>query len=131
MSCSGTIYIDAGATKSIISNAKTSLFSAGIVHVEGTFSDQQSVRIVTIVRTVPSAPKVSDIHVDGRYSIIEVGKGLVNYTSDQIERIKGRKSSEIVEVLGFMETEWVVHRDNLVVTFTCDVEDLVLEVGSK
>ena len=46
----------------------------------------------------------------------EIGRGLTNYDSDHIERIKGLRSSEIEDALSYCPYEEVVHRDNLVVT---------------
>ena len=42
------------------------------------------------------------------------GRALVNYPSNEVVRILGRKSGEIVKILGCCEYEEVVHRDNLV-----------------
>jgi glutamate 5-kinase len=38
----------------------------------------------------------------------------VNYSSQDAERIKGRKTSEIESILGYKYSDEVVHRDNLV-----------------
>ena len=43
----------------------------------------------------------------------EVGRALVNYSSTEIARIKGLQSSEIVEVLGFAESDYVSLRENV------------------
>jgi glutamate 5-kinase len=40
--------------------------------------------------------------------------GLVNYPSDELERIRGCRSERIAQILGCCEYEEVVHRDNLV-----------------
>jgi len=39
---------------------------------------------------------------------VDVGRGLANYNWQEIERIKGLKSSEIEQVLGYSESEHVV-----------------------
>ena len=43
----------------------------------------------------------------------EVGRAVVNYSSAEVARIKGLKSSEIGEVLGYAETEYVAFRENV------------------
>ncbi|KAL0947689.1 hypothetical protein HGRIS_013777 [Hohenbuehelia grisea] len=40
--------------------------------------------------------------------VIEVGRGLANYNSDQISRVKGLKSSQISSLLGYADSEYVV-----------------------
>ena len=50
----------------------------------------------------------------------EFARGLTNYTSDEIERIKGLKSRQIAEILGQCPYEEVIHRDNMVVLSNAD-----------
>ena len=45
----------------------------------------------------------------------EFARGLANYSAEEVERIKGRKSSEIEGILGYKHSDEVVHRDNLVI----------------
>ena len=45
----------------------------------------------------------------------EFAKGLVNFSSETLARIKGLKTTEIQRQLGPQEYEEVVHRDNLVI----------------
>ncbi len=42
-------------------------------------------------------------------------RGIANYSNVEVEKIRGRKSGEIADILGYMETPEVVHRDNLVI----------------
>jgi glutamate 5-kinase len=42
-----------------------------------------------------------------------VGKGIASYSADELRRVKGRKSSEIREILP-RATEEAVHRDYFV-----------------
>jgi glutamate 5-kinase len=44
----------------------------------------------------------------------QIAKGIVNYASEDIDRIKGRKTSDIETILGFKYSDEVIHRDNLV-----------------
>jgi glutamate 5-kinase len=45
----------------------------------------------------------------------EFARGLTSYSSDEIEKIKGKKSSEIEKTLGYKDYDEVIHRDNLVI----------------
>jgi glutamate 5-kinase len=87
----GELEIDNGAAAAIKNNQ--SLFAAGIVRITGTFNAQQCVIL-----------KCKD----------EIGRGLVNYSSQDISKIIGKSSTEIAQILGFRETEHVIHRDNIV-----------------
>jgi len=42
------------------------------------------------------------------WELEEVGRGLANYNSEQIKRVKGMKSSYIAEALGYADSEYVV-----------------------
>src|SRR5262249_18205394 len=42
----------------------------------------------------------------------EVGRALVNYSSQEIARIKGLQSTDIVAVLGYADSEYVALREN-------------------
>ncbi|CAO3596028.1 unnamed protein product [Absidia cylindrospora] len=95
----GTIYIDAGAAKAVVAvGLRSSLFAAGIVDVQGTFNAHQAVKIC----------------LRGDEGDVMIGKGLVNYSSSEIARIKRCNSSEIAAVLGYVNADCVIHRDNLV-----------------
>ncbi|KAI8618533.1 glutamate 5-kinase [Chytriomyces sp. MP71] len=96
----GAVYVDAGAVAAL--RKRNSLFAAGIVQVEGVFSAQQTVRILHKVEA-------------GGERVVEVGKGLANYGSNEIARIKGCKSYEIHLVLGYVDSDCVIHRDNIVI----------------
>ena len=48
------------------------------------------------------------LSLDGK----SVGTGLVNYRASEIEKIKGKKSTEIEKILGFKYSDEVIHRDN-------------------
>ena len=50
-----------------------------------------------------------------------LGIGLANYSSADIDKIKGLKSDRIKQVLGHKSYDEVIHRDNLAIT----VEDEV------
>jgi glutamate 5-kinase len=90
----GRLVVDDGALAGI--QGRGSLFAAGVTRVEGSFVAQTAVAIVSAST--------------GR----EVARGLANYASTEVERIRGCKSSEIEARLGYIEADCVVHRHNLV-----------------
>lgn len=97
----GTIYIDSGAAKAVVTHGlRSNLFAAGIVDVQGTFNAHQAVQIC--FRQTPGSEEVV------------IGKGLANYSSSEITRIKRCNSSEISAILGYVNADCVIHRDNLV-----------------
>ena len=91
----GRLSIDAGAVEALVSKGK-SLLPSGITRVEGRFEAGDGVGCV--------AP-------DGR----EVAKGLVNYSSTDMNRIKGAKTAEIARILGTKDYDEAIHRNNLVI----------------
>ena len=91
----GSIRIDEGAEKALVGKNK-SLLSSGILEVSGKFADGDVVEIISHRRKV-------------------IARGLSNYSSEEIEKIKGKKSESIEGILGYKDYDEVVHRDNLVV----------------
>ncbi|MCR4441257.1 MAG: glutamate 5-kinase [Peptococcaceae bacterium] len=91
----GTIWLDEGAQKAILEKGK-SLLPSGITRIEGQF---QRGHVVCIMG-----------------SSGEIGRGIVNYGSNELEKIKGRQSKEIAAVLGYKDEDEVIHRDNLSLT---------------
>jgi len=90
----GRILVDQGAREALLDAGK-SLLPSGIVRVEGDFARGECVDIA-------GADKKS------------IARGIVNYSSSDIGKIKGSKSIEIERKLGYKYTEEVVHRDNMV-----------------
>lgn len=100
----GTIFVDQGAANAMVTpNIKSSLFAAGIVDVEGSFVGQQAVNITLRKKKE-----------DGSFDDIVIGKGIANYSSVEVSRIKRCRSSEIPAILGYVDADCVIHRDNLV-----------------
>ena len=119
----GTLYIDFGAHRALAS--KAGLLPAGIINVEGHFAQQEAVRLVVIPRSAvqedwQSAPPVDAVEGGGvpiqPAASLEVGRALVNYSSAEIARIKGMKSTEIGSVLGYADSEYVALRENISLT---------------
>jgi len=101
----GTVYIDAGAHRALAS--KAGLLPVGVVDVEGTFAQQEAVRLVAVERL----PKSSNRLWEGPG--VEVGRALVNYSAGEIARIKGVRSNEIHGLLGYADSEYVALRENI------------------
>ena len=73
-----------------------SMLAAGIVGTQGEFQKGDVVALC-----------------DAEGSVI--ARGLTNYSSADVERIKGLKSEKIAHVLGRRPYEEVIHRDNLAI----------------
>jgi len=89
----GQLLIDNGAVAAIKRN--NSLFAAGITSVRGAFGLHQAVALISAT------------------SGEEIARGIVNYTSNEIERIRGRHSNEISTILGYVEADCVIYRQNV------------------
>jgi glutamate 5-kinase len=90
----GSLQLDAGASKALLDKG-VSLLAVGITKVSGNFQ---------------RGDVVSCLNEDGN----EIARGLVNYEAMEAERIKGKASSEIEGVLGYIDEAEMIHRDNLV-----------------
>jgi len=90
----GKLTLDAGAVK-VLRNSGRSLLAVGVKFVDGDF-----------VR----GEVVSCVDEQGR----EVARGLVNYNAQEARRIMGQPSSAIHKILGYVDEEELIHRDNLV-----------------
>ncbi|KUO67898.1 MAG: glutamate 5-kinase [Alphaproteobacteria bacterium BRH_c36] len=88
----GTIIVDSGAEKALFDGR--SLLPAGVSALSGTFDRGDAV----IIRGK-----------DGR----ELGRGLVAYAKKDAERIAGKKTSEIADILGFAGRDELIHRDDM------------------
>ena len=89
----GKLFLDEGAIVAIC-QAGSSLLAAGITAVEGEFDTQAAVQLCD---------------KNGK----EIARGIVNYSSAELNQIRGRHSKEISAILGYAGAETVIHRDNL------------------
>jgi glutamate 5-kinase len=89
----GVLVIDSGATTAVRESGR-SLLAVGITKVQGEFESGALVGLKTSDDT-------------------EIARGLVNYSSDEIRRIQGRRSDQIAAALGHVPYGEVIHRDNL------------------
>jgi len=90
----GRLVVDAGAVR-VLRESGRSLLAVGVKQVIGKFSRGEMVACVD---------------EQGR----EIARGLVNYNSTESDRIKGVASGRIQEILGYVDEEELIHRDNLV-----------------
>jgi glutamate 5-kinase len=91
----GEVHVDAGAAVALRSGK--SLLPAGITRVAGRFERGDAL----IVRDPEG---------------LEIARGLSAYSSEDVQRLQGRKSAEIESLLGYRGRDEVIHRDDLVVT---------------
>ena len=90
----GTLVLDDGACRAI-QRKGSSLLPSGIVAVQGKFSKGDAVECV---------------NRRGE----KIGAGLVNYQAEEIGKICGRQTSEIKDILGYKNSDEVIHRNDLV-----------------
>lgn len=105
----GSLFIDTGAYNAILK--KAGLLPAGVVAVDGHFGQQESVRIIVMRKPSPSALNGDFPHKDEEPK--EIGRALVNYGSTEISLVKGLRSTQICSVLGYADSEYVAHRENI------------------
>ncbi|KAL2423288.1 putative glutamate 5-kinase [Exophiala dermatitidis] len=117
----GTVYIDRGASNALAN--KAGLLPVGVVGVEGSFAQQEAVRLVVVDKqplgSLQSATVDSSSSAEGGPILQlvsrgeEIGRAVVNYSSAEISRIKGLRSSDIAKVLGYADSEYVAFRENI------------------
>ena len=89
----GTLTLDAGAVNAL--RAGKSLLPAGITRIDGAFERGDAV----VIRGPDGA---------------EIGRGLVAYDAAEADKIKGKPSGAIAQILGFDGRAEMIHRDDMV-----------------
>jgi glutamate 5-kinase len=89
----GKILIDAGASTALLKRGK-SLLPSGVIGLEGEFERGAVVAVL-----------------DNEQQ--EIARGITNYGSADISKIKGKKSSQIQDILGEKDYDEIIHRNNL------------------
>jgi glutamate 5-kinase len=89
----GQIVVDSGAESAMVTKGR-SLLAIGIKEILGEFQKGDIVSIQSQSGAI-------------------IAKGLVNYDSEQVRRIRGCRSDLIPQILGHCPYEEVIHRDNL------------------
>jgi glutamate 5-kinase len=90
----GQLTLDAGAVNAVREKGK-SLLAVGVKALKGSFNRGE------VVACMDEA---------GR----EVARGLVNYDAGEVARIRGQPSSQFETILGYLDDQELIHRDNLV-----------------
>ncbi|WPL12746.1 Glutamate 5-kinase [Thiorhodovibrio litoralis] len=90
----GRLVLDDGAVRALREKGR-SLLAVGVKAVEGQFS---------------RGDPVACVDADGR----EIARGLVNYDALETRRLRGQPSANFAAILGFVDDEELIHRDNLV-----------------
>jgi len=91
----GVLTVDNGAKKAIVERGK-SLLSSGLVEAKGNFDFGDPVKCVD---------------TEG----LEFARGLVNYKTEDVIKLKGIHSRDIEKILGYKYYDEIIHRDDLVV----------------
>jgi glutamate 5-kinase len=90
----GKVIIDKGAEQALLTGGK-SLLPSGVTGVSGLFHKKDLIRVY---------------NSEGK----EIARGLVQYSSEEIDKIKGKQTSQIPDILGQRDTYEIIHRNNLV-----------------
>jgi glutamate 5-kinase len=88
----GTVVVDSGAARALRDDG-TSLLPVGVVEVSGSFDAGDAIEVA--------------------HGSVVVGKGICNYSADELRQVRGLKSSEVREKLPRAAAE-AVHRDYFV-----------------
>ena len=91
----GKLKVNAGAKKAVLEK-ESSLLPIGVTKVINTFKKGDIVSI---------------IDEDGN----EFARGIINYSSDDVEKIIGHHSDDILKILGYKNYDAVITRDHIVI----------------
>lgn len=94
MRCAGELVLDEGAVR-VLKHSGASLLPIGVKEVKGDFKRGEV---------------VACFNLTGR----EIARGLINYPADEARKIIGHPSKKITDILGYVDDEELVHRDNLI-----------------
>ncbi len=92
----GYVVVDEGAKEALLMKQK-SLLPSGILDVCGDFNPNDTIAVKDL---------------DGA----EIARGVSGYSSADLKKIKGKKTSEIEKILHRKSCDEVIHKDNLVIT---------------
>lgn len=91
----GMVKIDDGAAHALLKNNK-SLLVVGVTEISGDFERGAIIRVLNAQSQ-------------------EIGRGLAHYSADNLRAIRGKRSQEIAQILGYDYGPTAIHRDNLVI----------------
>ncbi|KAF5386950.1 hypothetical protein D9615_002024 [Tricholomella constricta] len=87
-------------------------FSSSVTSIEALSRSSSSSALAESMTALklasPSEDDVMLVERDSDADVVEVGRGLANYNSAQILRVKGLNSSYLPQVLGYADSEYVV-----------------------
>ena len=90
----GSLTIDEGATAALLEKGK-SLLASGVLDINGSFETGAFVALISRTGT-------------------ELARGICNYSSAELSRVRGMKSQDVARTLGTEAAPEVIHRDHLV-----------------
>ena len=93
LNSNGTIKIDEGAAKALL-NGK-SLLAAGVNKINGSFEKGENVLILDQNNN-------------------QLARGISSFSSEEIDKIKGKQSKEIEKILGYLSKTEIIHKDDMV-----------------
>ena len=93
LNSNGTIKIDDGASKAL-RNGK-SLLAAGVTRIDGFFNKGENVLVLDQNNN-------------------QLARGLSSFSSEEINKIKGKQSKEIERILGYLSKTEIIHKDDMV-----------------
>ena len=94
MSRSKSLTVDEGAKNAILQK-NTSLLPPGIISVSGSFKAGEVLCILDKEKQL-------------------IACGITSYSNKEINKIKGKQSKDIINKLGYIHTEEIIHKNNLV-----------------
>jgi len=94
----GVVVVDGGAKNALLIKQK-SLLPSGVLEVRGEFETDDTISVVD---------------TEGN----EIARGVAGYASSDLNKIKGKKTSEIQKTLNRKGSDEVIHRNNLVLIGT-------------
>ena len=90
----GKVTIDDGAFKALKKGA--SLLPSGVISTTGKFRTGDVLEIITKNKKI-------------------IGKGIVSYDHKEVKLIKGKNSNQIENILGYISSDELIHRDNMII----------------
>ena len=95
LSTSSEVIVDDGARRALIDDSR-SLLPAGVAQVLGSFERGDIVAVLDAQRQ-------------------RIAAGIINYSSEELAKIKGSRSGQIEQILGHHFGDEAIHRNNMVV----------------
>ncbi|KAL8271193.1 hypothetical protein Esti_004854 [Eimeria stiedai] len=101
----GTVYVDLGCARSLVLLNK-SLFAAGVKEVHGTFVAGECLSVF-----------LYGFETSGGSLSAEIGRCISSVSSRELDIIKGHRSNDFEQLLGYTVDQEVAHRHDLVLVY--------------